>query len=111
MENKSFSIMRVSYLGMKLAQTIISKIGFRLGYLSKEELFNQKTQFISFIKKEALNEGLLDLYKWICVILHLLFTLIFVWAYLKWWMIVLALVLLGYITDQSQNLGRNSVRI
>ena len=97
LENKSFSRMRESYFAVEQAKAILSKILIRLGYISKEELINKKNQFISFIKIEFLNEGLLDLYRWICVILHLLFTLIFVWAYLKWWMVLIAIVILIFI--------------
>ena len=97
-KNKSFSQLRESYFALEQAKTLVSKILIRLGYISKEELIKQRIPFIDFIKKEILNEGLLDLYKWMCVILHLLFTLIFVWAYLKWWMILVAIVLLGFIS-------------
>ena len=81
-----------SYLkGMSILYGIFSTFFkdyvYRLGFLTKKDL-SEEWEVTDADKEELLNEMLGDCYKWICVTIHLFFTLFFIWQYINIWVII-----------------------
>lgn len=69
---------------------------YRLGFFTKKDITGN-VEITETDKEELLNEILADCYKWICVVIHFLFTLFFIWKYLGLWVILGAIVILFFL--------------
>jgi hypothetical protein len=72
---------------------VIKNYIYNLGYFTRNDLvisleINEET------KNEIINEVLVDCYKWICVMIHFIITLCFIWDYINTWLILGAIFLI-----------------
>ncbi len=65
---------------------------YRLGFLTRKDI-EREVEITEADKEVFLNEVLGDCYKWICINIHFLLTLIIIWNYINYWLIALLLLI------------------
>lgn len=91
-----FSFLKEVHSFYSILNVVFKDYFFRLGLISKKDLGNidDKIKITDEEKGEILNDILSDCYKLICITIHFLFTLIFIWQYVRVWLIILGFLIL-----------------
>ena len=90
-ENGRFSLLRETNEVYKGLSFFVRNYIYNLGYFTRNDL-RLDVKITEEVKEEMVNELLLDCYKWMCCLIHLLFTLFFVWDYVNFFLIAIALI-------------------
>lgn len=93
-ENGRFSLLRETNEVYKGLSFFVRNYIYNLGYFTRNDL-RLDVKITEEIKEEMVNELLLDCYKWMCCLIHLIFTLFFIWDYVNFWLIAVALFGIG----------------
>lgn len=72
---------------------VIKNYVYNLGYFTRNDLV-LNIEINEEIKREILNEALVDCYKWICCMVHFIITLCFIWNFINFWLILGAVFLI-----------------
>lgn len=92
---KNYSDKRVEIDTHKKIESFLAWI-IQLGYLTRKEIDQNRNEFCASLRTEDfLNYFLVDIYKWICVVIHLLLTTMIVWMIKIW--IILGVILILFI--------------
>jgi hypothetical protein len=101
--NGRFSLLRETHGVYKGLSFVIREYIYNLGYFTRNDL-RTDVKITEEMKEEMLNDLLIDCYKWIYCLIHLVFTLFFIWEYVNFWLLVAAILaicwnfLLAYLT-------------
>jgi hypothetical protein len=97
--NGKFKLLKEVHGIYKVLNFIIQNYIYNLGYFTRNDL-SFSYEITEQKKEEITNEVLLDCYKWICVMLHFIITLCFIWQYINVWLILVAVfsILMNFCT-------------
>ena len=80
-----FSFLRIMQVIDKLVYVLFRDYIYRLGFLTKKDLADD-VKITEADKEDFLNKILGDCYKWVCIIIHFILTLIIVWNYINYFL-------------------------
>lgn len=88
-----FKLLKEVHGAYKALYFLIKNYVYNLGYFTRNDL-GLEVEINEKIKEEILNEVLVDCYKWICCMIHLIITLCFIWKFINAWLILGAVILI-----------------
>lgn len=84
-----FRLLRETHELYKILSKVFRNYIYNLGYFTRNDL-RLDEEITEEMKEEILNDLLMDCYKWMCCLIHLIFTLFFIWDYANFWLILIA---------------------
>ncbi|MEO6303297.1 MAG: hypothetical protein ABIP51_08990 [Bacteroidia bacterium] len=88
-----FKLLKEVHGVYKALYFFIKNYFYNLGYFTRNDLV-LNVEINEKIKEEIINEVLVDCYKWICCMIHLIITLCFIWKFVNIWLILGAVFLI-----------------
>lgn len=84
-----FRLLRETHELYRILSVLFRNYIYNLGYFTRNEL-RLEAEITEETKEELLNDLLMDCYKWMCCLIHLVFTMFFIWDYANFWLILIA---------------------